>query len=141
VRESVLLGQEIAPAPVAPAPEQSVGASNSVPWLTWTFAGLTAVAGGATVVAWTARERHVSNWNDDERCLKPGGLTRGQVCGSEHEAGKNAETWMWIGGVATGVFAAATLVSYSLGSLGSERAESALSCGIGLGQALCSGRF
>ena len=140
VRESVQLGREIQTEPASPPPEPSASTASDTRWLTWTFAGLTAVAGGTTVVAWTARERHVENWNDDRRCLRQG-QTRGDVCRSEHEAGDRAQTWMWIGGVATGVFAAATLVSYSLGSKGSEQNESALSCGIGLGQALCSGRF
>ena len=139
-RESVQLGREIqSPAPSPPI-ARDVAAPSDTRWLTWTFAGLTAVAGGTTVVAWTARERHVKNWNDNDRCLKPG-MTRDQLCRSEHDAGDRAETWMWIGGVATGVFAAATLVSYSLGGKGLEATESALSCGIGLGQALCSGRF
>jgi hypothetical protein len=140
VRESVQLGREIQAPPVSPPAARDVSVQNDTRWLTWTFAGLTAVAGGTTAVAWTARERHVGNWNDDERCLKPG-LTRDQSCHSEHEAGDRAETWIWIGGVATGVFAAATLVSYSLGGKGAEATDSALSCGIGLGQALCSGRF
>lgn len=140
VRESIQLGREIESVPAPPPPTGEAGAPSDTRWLTWTFAGLTAVAGGATVVAWTARERHVSNWNDDGRCQKPG-LTRDQVCHSEHEAGDRAQTWIWIGGVASGVFAAATLVSYSLGGKGAEATESALSCGIGLGQALCSGRF
>jgi len=140
VRESLQLGREIQGAPASPSVAPDLSTPSDTRWLTWTFAGLTAVAGGTTAVAWTARERHVGNWNDDSRCQKPG-LTREQVCRSEHEAGDRAQTWMWIGGIATGVFAAATLVSYSLGSKGSEQAESALSCGIGLGQALCSGRF
>lgn len=139
-RESVQLGREIQRAPARPPAVSDASTPSDTSWLTWTFAGLTAVAGGATVVAWTARERHVDNWNDDRRCLQQG-LTRGQVCGSEHDAGDRAETWMWIGGIATGAFAAATIVSYSLGSKGTEAKESALSCGIGLGQALCSGRF
>jgi hypothetical protein len=140
VRESLQLGREIQASPASVPVARDASAPSDTRWLTWTFAGLTAVAGGATAVAWTARERHVDNWNDDERCLKPG-LTRGQVCGSEHDAGDRAETWMWVGGVATGVLAAATLVSYSLGGKGTEATESALRCGVGLGQALCSGRF
>jgi hypothetical protein len=116
--------------------------SGTPEWLTWTLAGLTVGAAAGTAYAWTVREGHADNWNDDEACLAQG-RTREQVCSNELDAGKSAETWMWVGGATTGAFAAATLVSYWL-----QRDEEAgdantagFDCGLGWNQVLCSGRF
>lgn len=116
--------------------------SGAPPWLTWTLAGLTVGAAAGTVYAWTVREGHADNWNDDDACLRQG-RTREQVCSDELDAGKNAETWMYVGGAATGALAAATLVSLWL-----QRNEEAVDastvgfdCGLGWNRVLCSGRF
>jgi hypothetical protein len=151
VRESIRLqpvsAVSAAPSPVA-ADEQPLGAedggtrSGSPGWLTWTLAGLTIGAAGGTVYAWSVREGHAEKWNDDTACLQQD-RTRNQVCAGELDAGKRAETWMWIGGAATGAFAAAALVSYWL--QGDEEAgdtsTAGVDCGLGWNQVLCAGRF
>jgi hypothetical protein len=116
--------------------------SGTPEWLTWTLAGLTVGAAAGTAYAWTVREGHADNWNDDDACLRQG-RTREQVCSNELDAGKNAETWMWIGGATTGAFAAATLVSLWL-----QRDEETIDastvgfdCGLGWNQVMCAGRF
>jgi hypothetical protein len=119
----------------------ATSSSGKPSWLTWTFGGLAVGAGVGTVVAWTIREHHVDNYNDDGRCLRPG-QTRGEVCGSERRAGDRAETWMWISGAATGAFAAASAVSLWLNSEDAEQSpQTALGCGIGIGQVSCRGHF
>jgi tetratricopeptide (TPR) repeat protein len=152
VRESLRLqpvssaGSESSPA--VSAGEQSVevdagtSPSGTPGWLTWTLAGLTVGAAAGTAYAWTVREGHAEKWNDDDECLDAG-RTREQVCSSEFDAGKSAETWMWIGGATTGAFAAATLVSLWLqrDEEAGDPSTAGLDCGFGWNQVLCSGRF
>lgn len=152
VRESIRL-QPVSSAggtssPAASGDEQPLEAtvdtsgSGTPEWLTWTLAGLTVGAAAGTAYAWTVRESHADNWNNDNDCLRQG-RTREDVCSNELDAGKSAETWMWVGGAATGAFAAATLVSLWL-----QRDEETVDastvgfdCGLGLNQVLCAGRF
>jgi tetratricopeptide (TPR) repeat protein len=152
VRESIRLqpvsSAEGASSPAVSADEQPLEASvdtsgSGTPgWLTWTLAGLTVGAAAGTAYAWTVRESHADNWNNDNDCLRQG-RTRDDVCSDELDAGKSAETWMWVGGAATGAFAAATLVSLWL-----QRDEETVDastvgfdCGLGWNQVLCAGRF
>lgn len=152
VRESIRLqpvSSDAAAATPAAASEDAAletardgGSSGAPEWLTWTLAGLTVGAAAGTAYAWTVRENHADTWNDDSVCLEPGS-TREDVCADELDAGQRAETWMWVGGAATGAFAAATLVSYIL-----QRDEEAVDantvgfdCGLGWNQVLCAGRF
>jgi hypothetical protein len=109
-------------------------------WLAWTFGGLAVGAGVATVAAWSIREKHVGNWNDDSRCLVAG-QTRGEVCASERQDGDRAETWMWVAGAATGAFTVASIVSFWMNSDDSQEAGTALGCGVGLAQVSCVGHF
>jgi hypothetical protein len=143
VRESVSLSPEdaaVRPANVEAA--QAVDAPNEGPrWLGWVFAGLAVGAGVGTVAAWSVREDHVDNWNDDSQCLRAG-ETRGEVCGSERDDGDRAETWMWIGGAATGVFAAASVVTFwATSGDARETGTASVGCGVGLGLLRCSGSF
>lgn len=147
VRESIRL-QAVSSSAPPPAEARIEGGSIEEPrksgapeWLTWTLAGLTVGAAAGTAYAWTLRESHADNWNDDDACLRQG-RTREQVCSNELDAGQRAETWMYIGGAATGAFAAATLVSYFL-QPNEESVETlgGVDCGIGLNAVMCSGRF
>jgi hypothetical protein len=144
VRESVALSaadENAVARPVSVAePEAEAAPSNGPRWLGWVFAGLAVGAGVGTVVAWSAREEHVDNWNDDSQCLRPG-QTRGDVCASEREQGDQAETWMWISGAATGVFAAASVVTFWATADDNQERGTALGCGVGLGTLSCSGSF
>jgi tetratricopeptide (TPR) repeat protein len=136
-RESIQLARLSAPSPVGERVRASSGGSN---WLTWTFGGLALGAGAVTAVAWATREKHADAWNDDSQCLVPG-KTRESVCGDELDAGKRAETGMWIGAGATLVFAVASISTLWFSGDSSETPSAALGCGLGLGQIACSGRF
>jgi tetratricopeptide (TPR) repeat protein len=136
-RESIQLALLSAPSSGGEQVRASSGGSN---WLTWTFGGLALGAGAATAVAWTIREKHANAWNDDSQCLIPG-RTRESVCGDELDAGKRAETGMWIGAGATLVFAVASVSTLWFNGDSSEAPSAALGCGLGLGQIACSGRF
>jgi len=148
VRESIRLQavSSSAPPPAEAHVDGSVDAAPSTSgtpaWLTWTLAGVTVGAAAGTVFAWTQRESHADNWNDDSACLRQG-RTREQVCSGELDAGQRAETWMYIGGAATGAFAAATLVSYWLqrNEESVDATAAGVDCGIGLNAVMCSGRF
>jgi hypothetical protein len=140
-RESIdlvpLSGQARSSSPVDDAPEDAPRSN----WLTWTFAGLAAGASIGTVAAWATRERHVENYNDDEQCLRIG-QSREDACGDERAAGDQATTWMWIGGAATVAFATASVLTVVLSDENDKEADpTALSCGVGLAQIACSGRF
>ena len=140
-RESVQLSPELGhvatkeQASVAPVDE-----SSGPRWLGWAFAGLAVGAGVGTVVAWSVREEHVDNWNDDSQCLRPG-QTRGEVCADERSQGDTAETWMWISGIATGAFAAASVITFALTDTDTESPIANVGCGVGIGAVTCSGRF
>lgn len=139
-RESIELSPLTGQARSISSAEQEAEPAQPTPWLPWTLAALSAGAGVGTVAAWAIRERHVTNWNDDEQCLRPG-ETRGETCAGERRAGNRAETWMWISAGTTGAFAAASLVSFWLSEKNEEQDPTALSCGVGLGRVACSGRF
>jgi hypothetical protein len=139
-RESITLsprGEGARPTVVDPEPAEE---SGKLTWLPWTLTGLAVGAGVVTVGAWATRERHVDRWNDDSQCLRPG-LTRGDVCAGEREDGDRAETWMWIGAAATGVFAAGSVMTFWLGDRDEEEPMSALRCGVGFAQIGCAGQF
>jgi tetratricopeptide (TPR) repeat protein len=143
-RESIelspLSGQARSPSPIEEGFEDDT-TTREANWLSWTFAGLAAGASVGAVAAWAIREQHVDNYNDDSACLRMG-QTREQVCGDEREAGDNATTWMWIGGAAAAAFTTASLLTILLSDPSEEEAPpSALSCGVGLAQIACSGRF
>jgi hypothetical protein len=106
----------------------------------WTFAGLGLGAGIGTFAAWMTREDHADRWNDDEVCLLPG-QTRSAVCRDERRDAERAETWMWIGAVATGTFAAASAVSFWVIGNDSPESTAGVDCGVGLSRVVCSGRF
>lgn len=116
------------------------GRASSAGWPTWAFSGLALVSGVVTVGAWATREQHADVWNDDSRCLSPG-MTREEACGSELRDGERAETWMLVGAASTATFATAAIVSYLLRDTKEEAAVGSLSCGFGLAQLSCAGRF
>lgn len=122
-------------------------------WLGWTFAGLSVASAASSIVAWRARERHAELWNDDSRCLL-NGRNRSESCDSELQAGRRAETWMYLGMAATSVFAIGSALRFALESLAPFNADSAskrasesasgkasLQCGVGALSLSCSGSF
>jgi hypothetical protein len=135
-RESIQLAPLTSRTPTKEQPSAWGGAN----WLTWTFGGLAVGAGAVTVFSWLTRERHADNWNDDADCLAPG-RTREQLCGDDLDAGKRAETGMWIGGGATVALAAASVATLWFSGDDTETSATALGCGVGWSQVTCRGHF
>lgn len=143
VREQILLAPEVPQQTPSSLSVADAGVDSSSKWLPWTFAGLAAGAGVGAVVALVVREQNVDRFNDDTECLPRDDTPRGEACQDELDAGKSAETWMWVGTAAAGAFAAASIVTFLLmDAPGSDEQQStALSCGVGLGLVECAGRF
>jgi len=132
---------------------ESAGKGGGSPaWLSWTLTGLTAGAAITTGVALVVRNHHASEWNSAD-CLQPG-RARGEVCGAELDAGKTAESVAYASGVATLLFAAGAVVSWTLGEPASSEAPDSVAsssvaskaaaltrCGFTLGGATCVGSF
>jgi tetratricopeptide (TPR) repeat protein len=129
------------PGPAAPppagfdAPQSSGGPS----WVPWVLGGLSAAAAATAVVAYERREHYADRWNDDAECLGVG-VSREQLCGDELDSGKQAETVLWVSGVASGVFAAGAVLTAVLFS-DDEPEQVGLRCAPGWGGAACTGRF
>lgn len=142
VREQILLAPEVPRQTSSSLAEVDAGVNSSSKWLPWTFAGLAAGAGAGAVVALVVREQNVDRFNDDTDCLPTNNTPRGVACEDELDAGKSAETWMWVGTAAAGAFAAASIVTFLLmDAPDSDEQSTALSCGVGLGLVECAGRF
>lgn len=147
VREAV----DLAPAPQAPAastapnPARTASTADSGAgsprWLSWTLTGLAVGAGATTTVALLLREKHASNWNSND-CLQQG-FSRGDVCRDELDSGRTAERIAYVSGVATALFAAGAIVSWSLDGPEEATASAALEtrCGLTFGGATCKGSF
>jgi hypothetical protein len=135
-RESI----ELTPLGRQTQPGEKASTGGRASWLTWTFGGLALGAGAVTVVSWAMRERHADRWNDDADCLAPG-RTREQLCGDELDAGKRAETGMWIGAGATVALAAASVATLWFTGDDAETGTAALGCGVGWSQVACRGHF
>jgi PEGA domain len=112
--------------------------------LTWTLGGATLAAAATTGVALAVREQKASNWNDDQRCLdwQNPDRSREAVCGSERREADLAGTIALTAGIATGVFAAATVTHWLATPHGpSAREQRAQGCGIGALSVVCAGTF
>jgi hypothetical protein len=147
VREAVALEPTPPPPPPSAAPVPARGESTvdrgtgSPRWLSWTLTSLAVGAGATTTVAFLLREKHASNWNSED-CLQTG-FSRGDVCRDELDSGRTAERIGYVAGVATALFAAGAIVSWSLDGPGDAPASAALDtrCGLTFGGALCEGSF
>lgn len=158
-QEVVALAAKKEPSPSLPTRRGLAPAEGSTPpardravswWesrnVTWSLAGI-ALAGAATSgVALALRERSVTRWNDDARCIDRQDVTlsRGDVCSDERERANTAGSVALTGGVVAAVFATATLTHWLTTS--SKPAQEAqrrpqAACGIGLGNVACSGSF
>lgn len=148
VREAIDLAKTPPPPPPSADPAPARGpsevdrGSGSPRWLSWSLTGLAVGAGATTTVALLLRERHASNWNSND-CLQQG-FTRGDVCRDELDSGRTAERIAYVSGVATALFAAGAIVSWSLDGGSSQPPESAMletRCGLTFGGAMCKGAF
>ncbi|HWO12640.1 MAG TPA: tetratricopeptide repeat protein, partial [Polyangiaceae bacterium] len=125
------------PAPGSAAREPHVS-SGGPSWVPWTLGGLSAAAAVTSVIAYSRREYYADRWNDDA-CLG-GGVSREENCGGDYDRGKQAETVMWVSGVAAGVFAAGAVITAIVFS-DDEPEQVGFRCAPGLGGASCSGSF
>jgi PEGA domain-containing protein len=142
IRESVQLAPVPEARPVASSPsavrELDQG-SGSPRWLSWTLAGLSAGAAATTGISLALREQSAKEWNSAD-CLEPG-RTRGEVCRAQLDDGRAAERVAYVSGVATLLFAAGAIVSWTLEEPDVPATASLASCGIALGGATCVGSF
>lgn len=113
--------------------------------LTWVLGGVTLAAAATTGGALWVREHNADRWNDDSKCLdrRQAERTREDVCGSERSTAQTAGSVALGAGIATAVFASATLTQWllSTGGKAPEGSAHAASCAAGLGSVTCSGTF
>ncbi len=157
LNEQPRTASELARGPVAPsapaAPSAPPTASDRSPtgwWesraVTWTLAGIALAGVGTSAVAVAVREQKIDRWNDDTLCLDRDQVTRSreEVCGSERDAANVAGTVAIAGGVVAAIFATASLTHWLTTSPSptreARRAPQA-SCGLGLGNVVCTGTF
>jgi hypothetical protein len=84
----------------------------SQPWVGWTLAGASAASAVTAGVAFAVREQQASEWNDDSRCVLPGGRTREQQCGSDYGDARLAERVGITAGIGALVFGGAAAVHF-----------------------------
>jgi hypothetical protein len=112
---------------------------DSPRWLSFALAGLSVGAAATTGVSLALREKSATQWNSGD-CLEPG-RTRGEVCREQLDRGRTAERVAYVSGVATLLFAAGAIVSFSLEEPDVQATASLGSCGIAFGGATCVGSF
>jgi PEGA domain-containing protein len=143
IREAVELVPIAQARPVAASPSAAREVDrglDSPRWLSWTLTGLSVGAAAATGVSLALREKSAKEWNSAD-CLEPG-RTRGEVCPVTLDNGRNAERVAYVSGVATLLFAAGAIVSWTLDEPDVPATASlSASCGIMLGGATCVGSF
>jgi tetratricopeptide (TPR) repeat protein len=154
VAQRVLTREEVQLTPLGPAgpaaaepgqPAASAAAREPRPssggpsWVPWTLGGLSAAAAVTSVIAYSRREYYADRWNDDEACLGVG-VSREENCGDDYDRGKQAETVMWVSGIAAGAFATGAVITAIVFS-DDEPEQVGLRCAPGLGGASCWGSF
>jgi hypothetical protein len=118
------------------------------PWVGWTLAGASAASALTAGIAFVVREQQATEWNDDSRCVRPGGRTREQQCGGDYGDARLAERIGITAGIGAFVFGGAAAVHF-LTRTGDEaperfeRASSGLdaSCTPGWLGVTCEGKF
>jgi tetratricopeptide (TPR) repeat protein len=109
-------------------------------WLTWTLGSLSGAAAVTAAAGFLLREQHASRWNSVS-CLEPG-RTRAEVCASEREQAEDWQRVMIGSSIAAGALLTGALISWSVGSSGSEQSGSIADCGLDSSRLLyCRGRF
>ena len=116
-------------------------------WVAWSLAGAGAASALTATVAVVVREQQAAHWNDDGRCVVPGGGTREQQCGSDYGDARLAErigTTATIGALLFGGAAIAHFTLIGPEGAGQKRgAEATLEtrCGAGWLGVSCEGTF
>ena len=113
-------------------------AAGSPRWLSWTLSGLAASAAATSAVALVLRNQHAARWNSSA-CLEQG-RRRGEVCPRELDAGKDAESVVYVSGAGAVLLAAGAVVSWTLDMPGDSE-PGLTSCALAPGGGVCSGSF
>jgi tetratricopeptide (TPR) repeat protein len=124
----------------ATSTSESEQGSGGARWAPWALGGLSAAATATTLIAWQRREHYADRWNDDAACLGVG-ISREERCGDELDRGQQAQTVLWVSGVAAGVFAAGAVITAIWPPNDAPEQVSALRCAPGWGGASCFGTF
>ena len=154
-REVVELGREQSLSTSGGGPGGEVGAERwwAEPWVGWTLAGAGAASALTAGIAFAVREQQAAQWNDDSRCVVPGGRTREQECGSDYADAKLAQRIGITAGIGALLFGGAAAVHFlTTGSssdvgndapINTDSAESRFdaSCTPGWLGVSCEGRF
>ena len=92
-REVVELGPEQSRSSSARRLDGDAGSERwwAEPWVGWSLAGASAASAVTAGIAFAVREQQAAQWNDDSRCVVPGGGTREQECGSDYGDARLAE--------------------------------------------------
>ena len=116
-------------------------------WVAWSLAGAGAASALTAGIAFVVREQQASQWNDDGRCVVPGGGTREQQCGSDYGDARMAERIGATAAVGALLFGGAAIAHFTLiGPPGAGRARGAEAtletrCGPGWLGVSCEGTF
>jgi hypothetical protein len=122
-------------------------------WVAWSLAGVGAASALTAGIAFVVREQQASQWNDDGRCVVPGGGTREQQCGSDYGDARLAERIGATATVSALLFGGAAIAHFTLidsrrgnGSRdattsGGEEATLETHCGAGWLGVSCEGTF
>jgi len=84
----------------------------SQPWVGWSLVGMSAASAVTAGIAFSLREQQAAEWNDDSRCVRPGGRTREQVCGGDYGDARLAERVGITAGIGALVFGGAAAVHF-----------------------------
>jgi tetratricopeptide (TPR) repeat protein len=125
-------------AQIAPTAE---GGTNALPIVGGVSLGLGAIALGVGIGFHVARESDAQYFNSTE--CEQAETRRGDVCPDTLSAIRSSEIGMGVGYVAGGVLAIVGVIVLSVGTMGGDESEAALSCGSGPGEfgVACAGRF
>jgi hypothetical protein len=151
-REVVELGRERSSTSPATLPDADARSEHwwSAPWVGWSLAGVGTASAVTAGVAFALRESRASQWNDDDRCVRPGGRTREQECGGDYDEARSAERIGIAATVGTVVFGGAAIVHFltadtgeeaSVPSTGRREARWTTTCAPGFMGIACEGRF
>lgn len=116
-------------------------------WVAWSLAGAGAASALTAGIAFVVREQQASQWNDDGRCVVPGGGTREQQCGSDYGDARMAERIGATAAVGALLFGGAAIAHFTLiappGAGRTPGAEATLEtrCGPGWLGVSCEGTF
>lgn len=114
-------------------------------WVAWSLAGVGAASALTATVAFVVREQQAAQWNDDSRCVVPGGGTREQQCGGDYGDARLAERIGTTATIGALLFGGAAIAHFTLigpaGGAQDTQATLETRCGAGWLGVSCEGTF